>query len=200
MRASTPSTRSSSSTRRARPASRRACCTPPPATSPARTSRTKYVFDLRPERHLLVHRRRRLGHRAQLPRLRPALERRDVLDVRRRAQLPRLGPLLAHHRAARRHDPLHRAHRDPRVHPLRATSGRRRATSRACACSARVGEPINPEAWIWYHKVIGGDRCPIVDTWWQTETGSIMMTTLPGAASRSRARRACRSSASSPTS
>jgi acetyl-CoA synthetase len=45
-----------------------------------------------------------------------------------------------------------------------------------------VGEPINPEAWVWYHRVIGGGRCPIVDTWWQTETGSIMMTTLPGAA------------------
>jgi acetyl-CoA synthetase len=44
-----------------------------------------------------------------------------------------------------------------------------------------VGEPINPEAWIWYHRVIGGERCPIVDTWWQTETGSIMLTTLPGA-------------------
>ncbi|MEH1843245.1 MAG: acetate--CoA ligase [Nostoc sp.] len=44
-----------------------------------------------------------------------------------------------------------------------------------------VGEPINPEAWIWYHKVIGGDRCPIVDTWWQTETGGIMITPLPGA-------------------
>jgi acetyl-CoA synthetase len=45
-----------------------------------------------------------------------------------------------------------------------------------------VGEPINPEAWIWYRKLIGGDRCPVVDTWWQTETGAIMMTTLPGAA------------------
>jgi len=44
-----------------------------------------------------------------------------------------------------------------------------------------VGEPINPEAWIWYHKTIGGSRCPIVDTWWQTETGAIMLTTLPGA-------------------
>jgi acetyl-CoA synthetase len=44
-----------------------------------------------------------------------------------------------------------------------------------------VGEPINPEAWIWYHKTIGGGRCPIVDTWWQTETGSILLTTLPGA-------------------
>ncbi len=43
-----------------------------------------------------------------------------------------------------------------------------------------VGEPINPEAWMWYHRVIGGGRCPIVDTWWQTETGGIMMTPLPG--------------------
>jgi acetyl-CoA synthetase len=44
-----------------------------------------------------------------------------------------------------------------------------------------VGEPINPEAWMWYHRVIGGGRCPIVDTWWQTETGAIMITPLPGA-------------------
>jgi acetyl-CoA synthetase len=44
-----------------------------------------------------------------------------------------------------------------------------------------VGEPINPEAWIWYYEQIGGKRCPIVDTWWQTETGSILLTTLPGA-------------------
>ncbi len=44
-----------------------------------------------------------------------------------------------------------------------------------------VGEPINPEAWMWYHRVIGGERCPIVDTWWQTETGSILITPLPGA-------------------
>jgi acetyl-CoA synthetase len=44
-----------------------------------------------------------------------------------------------------------------------------------------VGEPINPEAWIWYHEIIGHKRCPIVDTWWQTETGSIMITPLPGA-------------------
>ncbi len=44
-----------------------------------------------------------------------------------------------------------------------------------------VGEPINPEAWMWYHTVIGGQRCPIVDTWWQTETGAIMITPLPGA-------------------
>jgi acetyl-CoA synthetase len=43
-----------------------------------------------------------------------------------------------------------------------------------------VGEPINPEAWVWYRRVIGGDRCPVVDTWWQTETGGIMISTLPG--------------------
>jgi acetyl-CoA synthetase len=43
-----------------------------------------------------------------------------------------------------------------------------------------VGEPINPEAWMWYHRVIGGKRCPIVDTWWQTETGGIMISSIPG--------------------
>jgi len=43
-----------------------------------------------------------------------------------------------------------------------------------------VGEPINPEAWVWYRRVIGGDRCPVVDTWWQTETGGIMISPLPG--------------------
>src|SRR5262249_13614232 len=43
------------------------------------------------------------------------------------------------------------------------------------------GEPINPEAWEWYHRVVGDGRCPIVDTWWQTETGGILITPLPGA-------------------
>ena len=60
-----------------------------------------------------------------------------------------------------------------------------------------VGEPINPEAWMWYHQNIGGERCPIVDTWWQTETGAIMITPLPGTRGRrSPARRRCRSPAS----
>ena len=56
------------------------------------------------------------------------------------------------------------------------------------ACSRRsirllgtVGEPINPEAWQWYYRVVGEQRCPIVDTWWQTETGAHMITPLPGA-------------------
>ena len=47
-----------------------------------------------------------------------------------------------------------------------------------------VGEPINPEAWVWYHEHIGGGRCPIVDTWWQTETGMAMITPLPGVTTR----------------
>ena len=54
------------------------------------------------------------------------------------------------------------------------------STCRRCGCSASVGEPINPEAWMWYREHIGGDRCPIVDTWWQTETGAIMISPLPG--------------------
>ncbi len=57
-----------------------------------------------------------------------------------------------------------------------------RATSRkSLRLLGTVGEPINPEAWRWYHDVVGGGRCPIVDTWWQTETGGIMITPLPGA-------------------
>src|SRR5881397_3560797 len=51
-----------------------------------------------------------------------------------------------------------------------------------------VGEPINPEAWMWYHRTIGGERCPIVDTWWQTETGGIMIAPLPGAVPEVRTR------------
>jgi len=54
-----------------------------------------------------------------------------------------------------------------------------------------VGESINPEAWMWYHRVIGGERCPVVDTWWQTETGAIMITPLPGI-TRTRPGSACR--------
>jgi acetyl-CoA synthetase len=52
-----------------------------------------------------------------------------------------------------------------------------------------VGEPINPEAWVWYHLHIGGSRCPVVDTWWQTETGSIMITPLLGITKTNPARR-----------
>ena len=64
-----------------------------------------------------------------------------------------------------------------------------------------VGEPINPEAWVWYWKVIGGERAPVVDTWWQTETGAILITPLPGiTVSSSRGRPPSRSRGSRPTS
>ena len=65
---------------------------------------------------------------------------------------------------------------------MREGDGPVKATSRkSLRLLGTVGEPINPEAWLWYHRVVGEGRCPIVDTWWQTETGGIMITPLPGA-------------------
>lgn len=57
----------------------------------------------------------------------------------------------------------------------------RKTSRKSLRILGSVGEPINPEAWLWYYKVVGEERCPIVDTWWQTETGGIMITPLPGA-------------------
>ena len=57
----------------------------------------------------------------------------------------------------------------------------KRASRASLRLLGSVGEPINPEAWLWYHRVVGDGRCPIVDTWWQTETGGIMIAPLPGA-------------------
>jgi acetyl-CoA synthetase len=57
----------------------------------------------------------------------------------------------------------------------------KKASRRSLRLLGSVGEPINPEAWEWYHRVVGDGRCPIVDTWWQTETGGILITPLPGA-------------------
>jgi acetyl-CoA synthetase len=57
----------------------------------------------------------------------------------------------------------------------------KRTSRKSLKLLGSVGEPINPEAWEWYHRVVGDDRCPIVDTWWQTETGGILITPLPGA-------------------
>jgi len=65
---------------------------------------------------------------------------------------------------------------------MREGDGPVKATSRkSLRLLGTVGEPINPEAWLWYHKVVGDERCPIVDTWWQTETGGAMITPIPGA-------------------
>jgi acetyl-CoA synthetase len=57
----------------------------------------------------------------------------------------------------------------------------KRTTRSSLRLLGTVGEPINPEAWLWYHRVVGDGRCPIVDTWWQTETGGILISPLPGA-------------------
>ncbi len=131
-------------------------------------------------RHLLVHRRRRLGDGPQLHRLRPARERRHHADVRGRAELSDDVAVLGGDRQAQGQHLLHRADRDPR-----ADAGGRRPGEEDLARFTRllgtVGEPINPEAWEWYHRVVGDGRCPIVDTWWQTETGGILITPLPGA-------------------
>jgi len=65
---------------------------------------------------------------------------------------------------------------------MREGDGPVKRTSRASLrILGSVGEPINPEAWLWYHRVVGDERCPIVDTWWQTETGGILISALPGA-------------------
>ena len=57
----------------------------------------------------------------------------------------------------------------------------RRSSRRSLRILGSVGEPINPEAWLWYYRVVGDERCPVVDTWWQTETGGILISPLPGA-------------------
>ena len=57
----------------------------------------------------------------------------------------------------------------------------KKATRKSLRLLGSVGEPINPEAWLWYYRVVGDSRCPIVDTWWQTETGGILISPLPGA-------------------
>ena len=82
-------------------------------------------------------------------------------------------------RALRRDHLLHGAHGHPRVHEVGVEYPQRHDLSKLRLLGT-VGEPINPKAWLWYWKVIGGERCPIVDTWWQTETGHIMISPLPG--------------------
>jgi acetyl-CoA synthetase len=93
---------------------------------------------------------------------------------------PTPGPVLGGDRQAQGRDLLHRPHR-----PARPDARGRRLGDQERPVVLRllgsVGEPINPEAWLWYHRVVGKDRLPIVDTWWQTETGGILVSPLPGA-------------------
>ena len=133
-------------------------------------------------RRLLVYRRRRLGDRAQLHRLRPArATARTVVMYEGRSEPPEGRPLLGDHREVQGHGLLHRPDRDSRVHQVGRPAPEGARPLFSLRLLGTVGEPINPEAWMWYHEVIGGGRCPIVDTWWQTETGAIMISPLPGA-------------------
>ena len=117
-------------------------------------------------------------------RLRAARQRRDPGDVRRHAGQPRT-------RAAGGRSSRSTASRSST--PRRPRSGSfmkwgREIPDKYDLSSLRllgsVGEPINPEAYIWYREIIGGDRTPVVDTWWQTETGAIMISPLPGVTAR----------------
>ena len=122
-------------------------------------------------RRVLVHRRHRLGHRAHLHRLRAAVQRRHPGGLRGHPGLARRAPALRGHRKVRRDNLLHRSHAGAHLHEV----GRQIAAEHdlsSLRLLGSVGEPINPEAWRWYRAVFGGDKTPIVDTWWQTETGA----------------------------
>ena len=86
-------------------------------------------------------------------------------------ELPGRGPLVGDHRALRGDDLLHRADRDPRLHEVGRRASRQARPLLAAPARDRSASRSIPRAWLWYHEQIGGGRCPIVDTWWQTETG-----------------------------
>jgi acetyl-CoA synthetase len=140
---------------------------------------TKMVFDLREDDVYWCTADHRLGDGPQLRRLRSARERRDRRDVRRRAGLAAEGSLLGAHREVRRDGVLHGADGDSRVHALGHEWPQKRDLT-SLRLLGSVGEPINPKRGSGTTEVIGGERCPVVDTWWQTETGAIMITPLPG--------------------
>ena len=180
-RRSTPSTRSTSCTPRARPASPRASCTPPAATWSARrtrtgrsstSSRTTDVFWTAADIGWVT------GHSYIV--YGPLANGTTSVMYEGTPGHPAQGPLVGDHREVQGHDPLLRADRDPHLHEVGRGHPGRSSTCRRCGCIGSVGEPINPEAYIWYRENIGGDRCPVVDTWWQTETGMIMISPLPG--------------------
>ena len=152
-------------------------------------------------RRVLVRGRHRVGDRPLVHRVRAAREPHHGHHLRGRAGLARQGPPVGDRREVRGDDPVHGAHGDPRVHAVGHASIPQTHDLSSLRLLGSVGEPINPEAWIWYWTYIGGERCPIVDTWWQTETGAILITPLPGHHRRSSpARRRTRSRASRPTS
>ena len=177
---STPSTRCSCSTRPARPASPRASSTPAPATCSAPSSPASGcsicsdddVFWCTADVGWVT------GH--SYVAYGPLAAGATIVMYEGAPTLPDAGRFWSICEQPWRHHLLHRADGDPRADEARRRDPGALRPVEASACSARVGEPINPEAWMWYHQVIGRERCPIVDTWWQTETGAIMISPLPG--------------------
>ena len=127
-----------------------------------------------------MHGRHRLGDRPQLRRLRPAGQRRDHAScTRARPTIPepdRFWRMIEKHQV----NIFYTAPTAIRAFVRWGEQWPRKHDLSSLRLLGTVGEPINPEAWMWYRAVIGGGRCPIVDTWWQTETGAIMITPLPG--------------------
>ena len=184
-RGSTPSIRCSSSTPRAPPASPRACSTRPAATCCGPALTMKWAFDIKPTDvfwctadigwvtgHTYI---------AYGPLAAGATE----VMFEGVPTYPERRPLLGDDPAPQGQRLLHRADGDPLADQGSPTAirpcTRRSTTSSSLRLLGTVGEPINPEAWMWYYNNVGGERCPIVDTLWQTETGGHMITPLPGA-------------------
>ena len=146
------------------------------------TSYTQWAC-VRPQaghRRLLDRRRHRLGHRPQLHRVRRARERDHLRAVRRHAGHPAPGPLVGDRPEVQGLDPVLRADGDPHVHEVGQAEIPAKFDLSSLRVIGSVGEPINPEAYIWYRENIGGNNAPVVDTWWQTETGMHMISPLPG--------------------
>ena len=139
----------------------------------------RYVFDLRPETDVWWCAADELDHRPLLHRLRPARKTGRFRHVGGSARPPHQGiwwELVERYKATI----LYAAPTAIRTFIKWGADIPGRYDLSSLRLLGSVGEPINPKAWLWYHEVIGGGRCPILDTWWQTETGGIMITLLPG--------------------
>ena len=134
-------------------------------------------------RRLLVHRRHRLGDGHTYIAYGPlACGATEVVfeGVPTYPDAGRFWQTIAKHKVRSSTRRQRRSGRSSRRRASRRRRRRRNYDLSRCGCSGTVGEPINPEAWMWYHEKVGDGRCPIVDTWWQTETGGHLITPLPG--------------------
>jgi acetyl-CoA synthetase len=143
----------------------------------------RWTFDIKPTDCLLVHRRHRLGHRPHVHRIRTARRRRDRGRVRGVPTYPGCGRFwqtIAKHKVSIFYTAPTAIRALVKATGVTPSTAPKNYDLSSLRLLGTVGEPINPEAWMWYHEQVGGGRCPIVDTWWQTETGGHMITPLPG--------------------